>query len=211
MNFVKYDKWEVWFVHKSGWKFYMVGASAIIVTSVFSIFGVRASLYAIDFNQREAMIRIEQQANRMQAMQASMDMSELYGSVKPKASGDAKKGTPSKVNGKNQKDPFAAWLSENGTVGQDSSSSTPEVAPDEPKNRWEESYAEIQKDSDGKLFYVVQSGDTMMKIARQFGFSVTELAAYNHIANANRIYVGEQILFPENGPSDIGDPSVGLG
>jgi len=44
--------------------------------------------------------------------------------------------------------------------------------------------------------YVVVHGDTLFKIARRFGVTVNELVALNHIANPNRIQVGQVLLIP---------------
>ncbi len=44
--------------------------------------------------------------------------------------------------------------------------------------------------------YVVQPGDNLFRIGLRFGFTVSELAAYNNIANPNVIYVGQVILIP---------------
>lgn len=44
--------------------------------------------------------------------------------------------------------------------------------------------------------YVVQSGDTLLKIAQRVGSTVTELAYANCIPNANIVYVGQQLRVP---------------
>jgi LysM repeat protein len=44
-------------------------------------------------------------------------------------------------------------------------------------------------------YYVVCRGDTLGRIARYYGESVSYLQWHNHIANANRIYAG-QFIFP---------------
>ena len=46
---------------------------------------------------------------------------------------------------------------------------------------------------DNKEYYVVQSGDTLSKIAKQYKTTYTALAKLNGIANPNKIYVGEKI------------------
>jgi LysM repeat protein len=45
-------------------------------------------------------------------------------------------------------------------------------------------------------YYVVKRGDTLYSIARRYGVSVWQLAAYNNIRNPNRIYVGQAIHIP---------------
>lgn len=44
--------------------------------------------------------------------------------------------------------------------------------------------------------YVVQPGDWIAKIARQFGVSPTVLAQVNHLWNPNTIYVGQVLVIP---------------
>ena len=48
--------------------------------------------------------------------------------------------------------------------------------------------------------YVVQPGDTLAKIGRNFGVSVAELSRINNIWNPNYIYVGQRLTIPCNGP-----------
>ena len=44
--------------------------------------------------------------------------------------------------------------------------------------------------------YVVARGDTLAGIGRHFGWSISFLASVNHIANLNRIYVGQKLFIP---------------
>lgn len=44
-----------------------------------------------------------------------------------------------------------------------------------------------------KLIYVVQSGDTVTKIAKKYGTSVQEIARLNGLENPNIIYVGQKL------------------
>ena len=44
--------------------------------------------------------------------------------------------------------------------------------------------------------YVVQAGDTLLRIAQRIGSTVTELAYANCIPNANIVYVGQQLRVP---------------
>lgn len=57
----------------------------------------------------------------------------------------------------------------------------PEVKPEEPK-----------KD----VVYIVKSGDTLTKIATEYGTTYKELASYNKIGNPHLIYIGQKILIP---------------
>ena len=47
--------------------------------------------------------------------------------------------------------------------------------------------------------YIVQRGDTLAGIARQFGVTLAELQSANNIANANYIYVGQVLTIPGTG------------
>lgn len=44
--------------------------------------------------------------------------------------------------------------------------------------------------------YVVRRGDTLYRIAKQYGSTVHTLSAANGIANPNRIYVGQRLVIP---------------
>ncbi|MDX1991989.1 MAG: LysM peptidoglycan-binding domain-containing protein [bacterium] len=48
----------------------------------------------------------------------------------------------------------------------------------------------------GSRVYVVQQGDTLYRISRRFGTTVSALSACNSIANPTRIYIGQQIVVP---------------
>ena len=52
--------------------------------------------------------------------------------------------------------------------------------------------------------YVVQSGDTLGKIAQEYGTAVEKLAAYNGIENPNEIQIGQTLEIP---PEDYEIPS----
>lgn len=51
-------------------------------------------------------------------------------------------------------------------------------------------------DADGNMVYIVERGDTLTKISRLTGYSIQELAEYNHIENVNLIYTGQAIRIP---------------
>lgn len=47
--------------------------------------------------------------------------------------------------------------------------------------------------------HVVQPGENLYRIGLQYGFTVEELAAYNNLANPNRLEVGQEIRIPPEG------------
>lgn len=47
--------------------------------------------------------------------------------------------------------------------------------------------------------HVVQPGENLYRIGLQYGFTIEELAAYNNIANPNRLEVGQEIRIPPEG------------
>lgn len=47
------------------------------------------------------------------------------------------------------------------------------------------------------MFYVIQPGDSLWKIARQYQTTVDALAQANQIANPERIYIGQKLLIPK--------------
>lgn len=51
-------------------------------------------------------------------------------------------------------------------------------------------------DVDGNLVYLVKAGDTLTQVSRLTGYSVQELAEYNHIENVNLIYANQAIRIP---------------
>ena len=48
--------------------------------------------------------------------------------------------------------------------------------------------------------YVVQPGDTLWRISRQFGTTVDAIVQANNIPNPNLIYVGQVLEIPGTGP-----------
>lgn len=48
----------------------------------------------------------------------------------------------------------------------------------------------------GNRVHVVRSGDTLWQIAQQYGVTVNQLLAINHLANPNRLTVGQIIKIP---------------
>lgn len=59
-------------------------------------------------------------------------------------------------------------------------------------------YQEVQKEVNRllqptKVYYTVKKGDTLSKIAKKYGTTVSQLASWNNIKNVNLIYVGQKI------------------
>lgn len=48
----------------------------------------------------------------------------------------------------------------------------------------------------GQTIYIVQKGDTLNKIAAEFGTTATAIAVENNIKNINLIYVGQRLIIP---------------
>lgn len=51
-------------------------------------------------------------------------------------------------------------------------------------------------DPEGNMVYFVKKGDTLSAISGIVGYSVDELAEYNHIKNVNLIYINESLRIP---------------
>lgn len=47
--------------------------------------------------------------------------------------------------------------------------------------------------------HIVGPGDTLFRIGQQYGFTIDELAAYNELANPDRLEVGQEIRIPPEG------------
>lgn len=52
------------------------------------------------------------------------------------------------------------------------------------------------KPATGEVIHTVKAGETLSKIAKQYGTTYQKIAAYNGIANANLIHVGQKIKIP---------------
>jgi LysM repeat protein len=48
------------------------------------------------------------------------------------------------------------------------------------------------------FFHIVRIGDTLSALGRRFGWKVSLLARVNHIANPNRIFVGQVLFIPNH-------------
>lgn len=51
-------------------------------------------------------------------------------------------------------------------------------------------------DADGNMVYLVERGDTLTRVSNLTGYSIQELAEYNHIENVNLIYTGQSLRIP---------------
>lgn len=51
--------------------------------------------------------------------------------------------------------------------------------------------------------YVVRKGDTLSKIAKQYGMSVNDIAKLNNIADVNKIRVGQELNLGEDTPTSV--------
>ncbi len=56
--------------------------------------------------------------------------------------------------------------------------------------------ARAQQQSSGLTIYVVQRGDTLYRIAQQFGLTTDDIARVNSLPNPNSIDVGDRLLIP---------------
>jgi LysM repeat protein len=55
----------------------------------------------------------------------------------------------------------------------------------------------------GQVIHVVQSGETLSSIARQYGVSEASIAAANGISDPNRIYAGQRLIIPSGGGAAV--------
>ncbi|MBN1119933.1 MAG: LysM peptidoglycan-binding domain-containing protein [Anaerolineae bacterium] len=63
------------------------------------------------------------------------------------------------------------------------------------------------QDDTGTVIHVVQWGETLYKIAKQYGVSQANIMAANSLASADRIYAGQQLIIPG---ADYEYPSGGI-
>ena len=54
----------------------------------------------------------------------------------------------------------------------------------------------VNKPATGEVIHTVKAGETLSKIAQKYGTTYQKIAAYNGIANANLIRVGQKIKIP---------------
>lgn len=55
---------------------------------------------------------------------------------------------------------------------------------------------EQQTSPTGEIIHIVVAGDNLYRIGLRYGFTYQELAAYNSIANPDRLEIGQQIRIP---------------
>lgn len=56
--------------------------------------------------------------------------------------------------------------------------------------------------------YIVQSGDTMLRIANRFGVTVAAIVEFNSISNPNRIMLGQRLLIPTSTANAVAEPAA---
>ncbi len=49
---------------------------------------------------------------------------------------------------------------------------------------------------EGGQVYIVEAGDTVMRIAQRFGVTIEDIAAANNLQNPNRLDIGQQLIIP---------------
>lgn len=76
-----------------------------------------------------------------------------------------------------------------------------ELKPETPDAKQDETPA--NKEPKDYTVYVVKRGDTLSKIAYQYGTTYQELAKYNGISNPNIIKVGQEIRIPVEKPKEV--------
>ncbi len=57
-----------------------------------------------------------------------------------------------------------------------------------------------------QVYYVVQSGENLFRIALRYGMSVQALATANHLVNVSQVYAGQRLLIPSSVSAPL--PSV---
>ena len=57
----------------------------------------------------------------------------------------------------------------------------------------------------GAVTYTVQSGDTLTKIANQYGVTVNQIVNANNVQNPNLIYPGQRLIIPSSNSSVVGN------
>lgn len=55
--------------------------------------------------------------------------------------------------------------------------------------------------------YIVQRGDTLLRIATRYNVTVNAIMVANQLTNANRIYVGQRLIIPAGGGTATGGPT----
>jgi LysM repeat protein len=55
----------------------------------------------------------------------------------------------------------------------------------------------------GTFDYIVQPGDSLFIIARNFNTTIANILKFNQIADPNRIFVGQRLVIPQSPPEAI--------
>jgi membrane-bound lytic murein transglycosylase D len=58
-------------------------------------------------------------------------------------------------------------------------------------------YAKNRKFFSGRRVHVVRSGDTLIRIARHYGTSLSQIAKLNNMGNRSKIFVGSKLVIPD--------------
>ncbi|MDD2421879.1 MAG: LysM peptidoglycan-binding domain-containing protein [Heliobacteriaceae bacterium] len=61
----------------------------------------------------------------------------------------------------------------------------------------------------GTMVYIVQPGDTLYLISQRVGVSVNRLAAFNNLADPNRLFPGQRLLLPPEAQPPVNQPPPG--
>lgn len=69
---------------------------------------------------------------------------------------------------------------------------------------------QTEKPAEKAIVHVVKSGDTLNKIAQQYGTTVNKIASLNNLTNVNRISVGQSLAINEAGKTQAQKPTPNL-
>lgn len=197
-----------------------LGVSIIVLTLLVSVVGVRTAVSSM----RAASDRSRFEYERLLALRKAEQNSKEFQDLQTTAKSEEPWTSPQiewMLENHITWDENGCPVNEDGVVVDDPTTKFDETARPIPENtppqeqpesagNWWDGNAMIQQDEAGNLYYVVNSGDSLSRIANSTGFTVPELADYNNIQNASMINVGQHILFPAAGPSVL-DKSAGLG
>lgn len=71
------------------------------------------------------------------------------------------------------------------------------------------SYTYTTANTAGGLVYIVSPGETLYRISRRYGLTVSALAAANNLANPNIIYAGQSLFIPATATVPVRSQSTG--
>ncbi len=78
----------------------------------------------------------------------------------------------------------------------------PAPAPEQPAPSNEQPSAVPAPTTDAATYHIVQNGQTLAAIGRQYGVSWTDIAAWNNISNPNQIFAGQRLIVSNTGAPD---------